>query len=67
MAARLDEATRLLAAFPGIGHTRRDVPEKYLCWPVEPYVIVYHYDDKRLIVERVLHGHRDFRKAFKKR
>jgi toxin ParE1/3/4 len=65
MAAELEEATQLLARFPGMGHHRSDVPEKYLCWAVDPYVIVYHYDGKRLIVERVLHGARDFKRIFK--
>jgi len=57
---------RLLARFPGIGHTRPDVKDKrYLFRAVGNYVIAYRMERKELVVVRVLHGARDFRKLFR--
>jgi toxin ParE1/3/4 len=71
-ADRLDErfhqAIRLLAQFPRMGHTRPDVQDKrYLFWAVGKYVIAYRVEGDEVIVVRVLHGHRDFRKLFKRK
>jgi toxin ParE1/3/4 len=68
-ADRLDEqihrAIQLLADFPGMGHTRADVKDRrYLFWTVGSYVIAYRVDQKGLVVVRVLHGARDFRRLF---
>jgi hypothetical protein len=54
-----------LARFPGLGHTRPDVADKrYLFWAEGKYVIAYRLEDEELVVIRVLHGARDFRKIF---
>ncbi len=68
-ADRLDEqihqAIRLLAKFPGLGHTQPDVQDKrYLFRAVGSYMIAYRVDKNELVVIRVLHGARDFRKLF---
>jgi plasmid stabilization system protein ParE len=68
-ADRLDEqlhrAIELLAKFPGLGHSRADVKDKrYLFRAVGNYVIAYRLEKKELIVVRVVHGARDFRKLF---
>lgn len=70
-AERLDErihsAIQMLAQFPGMGHTRADVQDKrYLFWAVGNFVIAYRVDPKGLVVIRVVHGARDFRKLFKR-
>ena len=71
-ADRLDEqihrAIQLLAAFPGMGHTRADVADKrYLFRAVGSYVIAYRVEQKDLVVVRVLHGARDFRRLFNRK
>jgi toxin ParE1/3/4 len=71
-ADRLDEeiheAIQLLAKFPGMGHRRADVRDnRYLFWAVGSYVIAYRVKGKKLVVVRVLHGSRDFRRLFDKR
>ena len=68
-ADRLDEqihrAIQLLAKFPGMGHTRADVADKrYLFWVIGNYVIAYRVERTELVVVRLLHGARDFRKLF---
>jgi toxin ParE1/3/4 len=68
-ADRLDEqihgAIELLAKFPGLGHARSDVRDKrYLFRAVGSYVIAYRIEKQELIVVRVVHGARDFRKLF---
>ncbi len=56
---------QLLARFPRMGHTRPDVQDKrYLFWAVGNCVIAYRVERNDLVVVRVLHGHRDFRKLF---
>jgi toxin ParE1/3/4 len=69
-ADRLDEqihrAIQLLAKFPGLGHTRPDVTDKrYLFRAVGNYLIAYRMEHKELVVVRVVHGSRDFRKLFR--
>lgn len=69
-AARIDElihsTIQLLAQFPGMGHGRLDVRDKRnLFWTVSSYVIAYRMQSKQLLVVRVLHGARDFRKLFR--
>jgi toxin ParE1/3/4 len=71
-ADRLDEqihqAIQLLAEFPGLGHTRADVKDKgYLFRAVGNYVIAYRVEQQELVVVRVVHGTRDFRKLFKRK
>jgi len=63
---RLHHAIQMLAKFPRMGHTRADVQDKrYLFWVVGKHVIAYRVEGRELIVVRVLHGARDFRRLFK--
>ena len=62
---RLHHSIELLAQFPGMGHTRPDVRDKrYRFWTVGHCVIAYRVEGNELIVVRVVHGARDFRKLF---
>jgi plasmid stabilization system protein ParE len=62
---RIHGTIEMLAQFPRMGHSRTDVSNKrYLFWTVGNYVIAYRVKGKQLIVVRVLHGARDFRKLF---
>ena len=70
-AERLDErlhaAMQLLARFPRLGHTRKDVQDgRYLFWVVASYVIAYRVEGNEVVVVRVLHGARDFRRLFRR-
>lgn len=63
MVDNFDRAIDLLCEFPGIGHSRSDVSSpSVLFWAVNPYLIVYRREGRRLRVVRVLHGNRDIRK-----
>jgi len=69
-ADRLDQqihlAIQLVAKFPGIGHTRPDVKDKrYRFKAVGNCVIAYRVEKKEIVVIRVVHGARDFRKLFR--
>jgi len=62
---KLDAAIRGLQAMPGKGHCRSDVTHaQYRFWTVYSYVIAYRFDDETLLIVRIVHGHRDFRKLF---
>jgi plasmid stabilization system protein ParE len=70
-ADRLDEkihqTVKTLSEFPGMGHGRSDVrDERFRFWSVGNYVIAYRLERDELLVVRVLHGARDFRKLFMK-
>lgn len=61
---RIHDALKLLAELPGMGHRRQDVSDpRYRFWSVGKYVIAYRHEEE-LIVVRVLHGAREFRKLF---
>jgi toxin ParE1/3/4 len=63
----IKSAIWMLADDPGMGHERKDVKDpRLLFWPVGSYVIAYFRDTKPIEIARVVHGHRDFRKLFKK-
>jgi toxin ParE1/3/4 len=63
---RIHDAIKLLARLPGMGHNRPDVNDKrYFFWAVGNYVIAYRVEGKELVVVRVVHGARDFRRLFK--
>lgn len=71
-ADRVDEelhsAMKMLAMMPGMGHRRSDVEDsRYRFWKVFSYLIAYRVERSVLIVVRVIHGARDFRKLFKGR
>jgi len=58
----LHTAMRLLAEFPGIGHTLPDVDRPgYRFWRVHSYLIAYRVEVTTLIVVRVVHGSRELR------
>jgi toxin ParE1/3/4 len=64
---KLDKEIRGLLRMPGKGHTRKEVTNPhYRFWTVYSYVIAYRYDDATLTVVRVVHGHRDFRRLFRR-
>ncbi|HEX8914645.1 MAG TPA: type II toxin-antitoxin system RelE/ParE family toxin [Humisphaera sp.] len=61
----LHAAMRMLERMPGAGHRRADVrDERYRFWSVGPYVIAYRTERRSIVVVRVVHGARDFRKLF---
>lgn len=63
---RIHLAIKTLADFPGMGHGRPDVANRrYLFWAVGNYVVAYRVQASELIVVRVLHGARDFRRLFR--
>jgi plasmid stabilization system protein ParE len=65
MDEKLHEAIRYLSAMREIGHTRSDVKNSnYRFWVVGTYVIAYRLEKSVLIVSRVLHRARDFRRIF---
>jgi plasmid stabilization system protein ParE len=54
-----------LAAMPGVGHTRPDVPDPDLrFWRVHRWMIAYLGDTQPLQIARVVGGQRDFRRLF---
>jgi plasmid stabilization system protein ParE len=64
MDERIHRAIELLAEVPGMGHRRTDVrDERYLFWAVGNCIIAYRVETD-LIVVRVVHGTRDFRRLF---
>jgi plasmid stabilization system protein ParE len=64
---KLDTAIRSLVEIPGKGHTRADVNNpNYRFWTVYSFVIAYRFDDLTLTIVRVVHGHRNFRRLFRK-
>jgi toxin ParE1/3/4 len=65
---RIHQTIKRLAQFPGMGHTRADVKDgRYLFWAIGNYVIAYRLERQNLVVVRVLHGARDFRKLFNRK
>ncbi len=58
-------AIEKLAKLPGLGHFRPDVRSRKLrCYCIFSYIIIYRVDPDQLVVIRVVHGARDFRKLF---
>ena len=58
----LHSAMQMLAEYPGIGHTRPDVPPSYRFWRVYSFLIVYRIEVDALVVVRVIHGSREIRR-----
>ena len=57
----LQQAFRLLADNPAIGHARADIaPPPYSFWPVGPSLIAFRPDMKPLQIVRVVRGERDW-------
>lgn len=64
----IEAAMLKLCDMPTMGHQRKDVmDEKLRFWSVYSYVIAYRHTRNRLLVARVVSGHRDFKKLFKSR
>ena len=58
--AKLRNAMEMLAASPGSGHTRLDLPgENVLFWPVDAYLIVYRRQQTRIRIVAVVYGARN--------
>ena len=50
---------------PTLGHARPDVPDTRLrFWRVYSYMIAYRFDETRVEIQRIIHGHRDFTTIF---
>jgi plasmid stabilization system protein ParE len=63
---QLQEAMRLLASFPHLGHKRADLTDQPLrFWSVYSYLIAYSPDPQPIQIIRVLHGSRDLRNLLK--
>ena len=64
----LKDAIRLLSAWLGLGHSRKDIKDPSLkCWAVHAFVVVYRVRGNRIEVVRVVDGRRDFRRIFRRR
>ena len=62
----IQSAMRMLAEFPGLGHTRPDVRRPgFRFWRVRSYLIVYRVDEDTLLVVRVIHGSREIRRQLR--
>ena len=58
----LQDAFRLLADNPGIGHPREDIaPAPYSFWSVGPSLIAFRPDVSPIQIIRVVRGERDWR------
>ena len=60
---KLEEAMRLLAGMPTIGHIRKDLTDKPVrFWPVGRYLIIYRAERQQPIeIVRVVNAYRDVR------
>ncbi|HMO26777.1 MAG TPA: type II toxin-antitoxin system RelE/ParE family toxin [Tepidisphaeraceae bacterium] len=61
----VESAVASLSRMPGMGHRRRDVSDaRYRFWTVHSFVIAFRFDETKLVIVRVVHGARDFRRLF---
>ena len=59
--ALIKEGLEILATFPNVGHTRRDMASGLMAYPVGEHLLIYEIHDKAsIIVMRVLHSRMDF-------
>lgn len=58
------ERCEQLAAFPASGASRPDIAEGIRVSPFGRYLILYSLAGDQLLIERILHGARDFPEAF---
>jgi plasmid stabilization system protein ParE len=64
--SELHQAMGLLGEHPGMGHRRADVRRiNYRFWSVYGFVIAYRFDKHPIVVARVVHGARNFRRLFR--
>lgn len=55
----LEAAMDRLAEMPNLGHRHGSLSDRYRCWSVYSYLIVYLPDTSPLEIARVVHGQRD--------
>ncbi len=60
----LNEELLLISSNPEIGHSRPDIPNEYLAWPVGEHIFIYRTEDAIIYLVRVLHNRMDFRFQF---
>lgn len=61
--AKLRQAMRKLAEYPGMGHLREDLADEPLrFWPLYSYLIIYRAAARPIEILRIIHGSRDVRK-----
>jgi toxin ParE1/3/4 len=53
---------RTVGAFPTSGRLRPELGDAVRSFPVVPYVAFYQIKRSRIVILRVLHGHRDLRR-----
>jgi toxin ParE1/3/4 len=58
----LEQALEHILHYPLSGHSRKDVPEKYLTWQVEEYILIYRVENNIIYLVRVLHKKMNFLK-----
>jgi toxin ParE1/3/4 len=62
----IEAAMLRLCEMPTVGHQRKDVKDETLRFrSVYSYIIAYRHTRNRLMVARVVSGHRDFKKLFR--
>jgi plasmid stabilization system protein ParE len=62
----VDTTIQRLLEFPGIGHEHFYVRrERFLCYLVWSWLIIYRYDDTFVTVVRVVHAHRNLKRALR--
>lgn len=66
--AELFESFALLAANPGLGHSRTDLTrEPVVFFTIDPYLIVYDRDTNPIVIHAILHGSRDLKRTLRSR
>jgi toxin ParE1/3/4 len=58
----LEQALEHILYYPLSGHSRIDVPEKYLTWQVEEHILIYRVENNIIYLVRVLHKKMNFLK-----
>lgn len=60
--ARLRQAMRKLAEYPGMGHLREDLADEPLrFWTLYSYLIIYRAAERPIQILRIVHGSREVR------
>lgn len=63
---KLKLAITKLRKMPTIGHSRKDLPAEYFCYPIEQHFIIYQVDEsnKSIKILRILNSKMDFKEQF---
>lgn len=63
---KLKNTISKISKMPSIGHSRSDLPKKYLCFPVEQHFIIYQIDEaiKSINIIRILNSKMNFEEQF---